>query len=151
MTGDDVGSGDGRRRTRRKRTGRRGGQGDATAKPLGDDPRTRDAAATDRASLDVSYALPAGLPDLFSQMGSPDKDIRYMATNDLMSELRKESFGVDDGTERRVVAQMLRMLEDKNGEVQNLVVKWYDVVTPPGGAKRGGSVPPGNGPNRGVV
>lgn len=59
------------------------------------------------------------------QMQSTDKDFRFMATNDLMSELQKDSIKLDDDSERKVVKMLLRLLEDKNGEVQNLAVKWY--------------------------
>lgn len=48
-----------------------------------------------------------------------------MATNDLMSELQKDSIKLDDESEKKVVKAVLRLLEDKNGEVQNLAVKWY--------------------------
>lgn len=48
-----------------------------------------------------------------------------MATNDLMSELQKDSIKLDDDSERKVVKMILKLLEDKNGEVQNLAVKWY--------------------------
>lgn len=48
-----------------------------------------------------------------------------MATNDLMTELQKDSIKLDDDSERKVVKMLLRLLEDKNGEVQNLAVKWY--------------------------
>lgn len=48
-----------------------------------------------------------------------------MATNDLMSELQKDSIKLDDDSERKVVKMLLKLLEDKNGEVQNLAVKWY--------------------------
>lgn len=58
------------------------------------------------------------------QMTSNDKDFRFMATNDLMSELQKDSIKLDDESERKVVKMLLRLLEDKNGEVQNLAVKW---------------------------
>ena len=47
-----------------------------------------------------------------------------MATNDLMSELQKDSIKLDDESERKVVRMLLRLLEDKNGEVQNLAVRW---------------------------
>lgn len=47
-----------------------------------------------------------------------------MATNDLMSELQKDSIKLDDDSERKVVKMILKLLEDKNGEVQNLAVKW---------------------------
>lgn len=58
-------------------------------------------------------------------MQSTDKDFRFMATNDLMAELQKDSMRLDDDCERKVVKQLLKLLEDKNGEVQNLAVKWY--------------------------
>lgn len=60
----------------------------------------------------------------FFQMTSNDKDFRFMATNDLMTELQKDSIKLDDDSERKVVKMLLRLLEDKNGEVQNLAVKW---------------------------
>lgn len=46
-----------------------------------------------------------------------------MATNDLMTELQKDSIKLDDDSERKIVRMVLRLLEDKNGEVQNLAVK----------------------------
>ena len=58
-------------------------------------------------------------------MTSNDKDFRFMATNDLMSELQKDSIKLDDESEKKVVKAVLRLLEDKNGEVQNLAVKWW--------------------------
>ena len=112
----------------------------------------------------------------FFQMTSNDKDFRFMATNDLMVELQKDSIKLDDDSERKVfifvpqsrashswdsqvanviritaydflyfsrdyifsdylfsfqftflqvVKMLLKLLEDKNGEVQNLAVKWW--------------------------
>ncbi|KAK7915749.1 hypothetical protein WMY93_011510 [Mugilogobius chulae] len=46
-----------------------------------------------------------------------------MATNDLMLELQKDNIKLDEDSERKVVTMLLRLLEDKNGEVQNLAVK----------------------------
>nr|XP_046241014.1 cullin-associated NEDD8-dissociated protein 2 isoform X2 [Scatophagus argus] len=46
-----------------------------------------------------------------------------MATNDLMLELQKDSIKLDEDSERKVVSMLLKLLEDKNGEVQNLAVK----------------------------
>ena len=57
-------------------------------------------------------------------MTSIDKDYRFMAANDLMAELQKDSIKLDDDSERKVVRMILKLLEDKNGEVQNLAVKW---------------------------
>lgn len=49
---------------------------------------------------------------------------RFMATNDLMMELQKDSIKLDEDSEKKVVKMLLKLLEDKNGEVQNLAVKW---------------------------
>lgn len=63
------------------------------------------------------------IASLLDKMCSSDKDFRYMATNDLMSELQKDAIKLDDDKEKQVVQALLRLLEDKNGEVQNLAVK----------------------------
>lgn len=63
------------------------------------------------------------IANLLDKMTSLDKDFRFMATNDLMSELQKDSIKLDDDSEKKVVKMLLKLLEDKNGEVQNLAVK----------------------------
>lgn len=63
------------------------------------------------------------IANLLEKMTSSDKDFRFMATNDLMAELQKDSIKLDDESEKKVVRMVLRLLEDKNGEVQNLAVK----------------------------
>ncbi|XP_053172678.1 cullin-associated NEDD8-dissociated protein 2 isoform X2 [Scomber japonicus] len=68
----------------------------------------------------VSYHI----SNLLEKMTSTDKDFRFMATNDLMLELQKDSIKLDEDSERKVVTMLLKLLEDKNGEVQNLAVKW---------------------------
>nr|XP_027323861.2 cullin-associated NEDD8-dissociated protein 1-like isoform X1 [Anas platyrhynchos] len=60
---------------------------------------------------------------LLEKMASSDKDFRFMATNDLMMELQKDSIKLDEDSEKKVVKMLLKLLEDKNGEVQNLAVK----------------------------
>lgn len=57
-------------------------------------------------------------------MSSVDKDFRFMATNDLMTELQRDSIKLDDDSERKVVQAVLKLVEDKNGEVQSLAMKW---------------------------
>lgn len=57
-------------------------------------------------------------------MSSVDKDFRFMATNDLMTELQRDSIKLDDDSERKVVLAILKLVQDKNGEVQNLAVRW---------------------------
>ncbi|KAG8436055.1 hypothetical protein GDO86_007236 [Hymenochirus boettgeri] len=63
------------------------------------------------------------ISSLLEKMISSDKDFRFMATNDLMVELQKDSIKLDEDSERKVVKMLLKLLEDKNGEVQNLAVK----------------------------
>ncbi|KAH8244135.1 cullin-associated NEDD8-dissociated protein 1 [Drosophila bipectinata] len=63
------------------------------------------------------------IANLLEKMTSTDKDFRFMATNDLMTELQKDSIILDDESEKKVVRMVLKLLEDKNGEVQNLAVK----------------------------
>ncbi|XP_012664685.1 cullin-associated NEDD8-dissociated protein 2 isoform X2 [Otolemur garnettii] len=67
------------------------------------------------------------ISSLLEKMTSSDKDFRFMATSDLMCELQKDSIQLDEDSERKVVKMLLRLLEDKNGEVQNLAVKWLGV------------------------
>ncbi|MGH0163909.1 UNVERIFIED_CONTAM: hypothetical protein FKN15_056135 [Acipenser sinensis] len=55
--------------------------------------------------------------------GKVGLSILFMATNDLMAELQKDSIKLDEDSENKVVTMLLKLLEDKNGEVQNLAVK----------------------------
>lgn len=57
-------------------------------------------------------------------MSNEDRDFRYMALNDLMNELQKDTFQMDRTIELKVVRAVLQLLDDKNSEVQNLAVKW---------------------------
>ncbi|CAH2312122.1 cullin-associated NEDD8-dissociated 1-like isoform X1 [Pelobates cultripes] len=63
------------------------------------------------------------ISSLLEKMTSSDKDFRFMATNDLMVELQKDSIKLDEDCEKKIVKMLLKLLEDKNGEVQNLAVK----------------------------
>lgn len=60
---------------------------------------------------------------LLDRMTSADKDFRFMATNDLMGLLNRDHFRMDDHDEAKVTQQIISLLRDKNGEVQNLAVK----------------------------
>jgi hypothetical protein len=58
-------------------------------------------------------------------MQSHDTDFRYMAINDLITELNCiESGYLDENVERRIVPALLKLVDDKNGEVQNMAIKW---------------------------
>ncbi|KAJ1551255.1 Cullin-associated NEDD8-dissociated protein 1, partial [Cladochytrium tenue] len=69
--------------------------------------------------MDSSY-LVAGL---LEKLSNADSDIRFMALTDIGSELSKDSFSMTEHVERKVTAAVLKALDDKNGEVQNLAVK----------------------------
>lgn len=69
----------------------------------------------------VQPTLP--IQNLLDRMTSTDKDFRFMATNDLMGELQHDNIRMDDDSETKVTHQIVGLLMDKNGEVQNLAVK----------------------------
>lgn len=46
-----------------------------------------------------------------------------MATNDLINDMQQDNIRMDDESEIKVTRQMIGLLSDKNGEVQNLAVK----------------------------
>ncbi|KAI1239333.1 Cullin-associated NEDD8-dissociated protein 1, partial [Lamprotornis superbus] len=72
------------------------------------------------------------ISNLLEKMTSSDKDFRFMATNDLMTELQKDSIKLDDDSERKVVKMILKLLEDKNGYLLGPLVskvKEYQVET----------------------
>ena len=50
-------------------------------------------------------------------------DYRYMALNDLLTELQKSDVPLDDSTAARLIDAVLKTLEDKTGEVQNMGIK----------------------------
>lgn len=58
-----------------------------------------------------------------TEQGNPDKDFRYMALNDLLGEVQKSNNPYDDQVTSRLLDGVLKTLEDKNGEVQNMGVK----------------------------
>lgn len=63
------------------------------------------------------------IAQLLDKMTSADKDYRFMATNDLMTDLQNDSIKLDDESERKVARMLIKLLEDRNGEVQNLAVR----------------------------
>ncbi|KAG1427949.1 hypothetical protein G6F59_003503 [Rhizopus arrhizus] len=63
------------------------------------------------------------IANLIEKMSNQDRDFRYMALNDLISELQKDSFVMEPMIESKVVRAVLQLMDDKNSEVQNLAVK----------------------------
>ena len=68
-------------------------------------------------------STPYHITTLLDKMTSTDKDYRFMACNDLITELKKDVLKLDEEAEKRVAQMLLKLLQDKNGEVQNLAVK----------------------------
>ena len=62
-------------------------------------------------------------------MTGKDKDYRYMATSDLLSELNKEAFKADQDIEPKLTSTVLQQLEDASGDVSGLAVKWYAFIS----------------------
>lgn len=64
-------------------------------------------------------------PDELTRRLRPPRTRRFMALNDLISEVQRsgDSFGIDDATEHSTVDQTISLMNDTNGEVKNLAVK----------------------------
>uniref|UniRef100_A0A0E0JW11 Cullin-associated NEDD8-dissociated protein 1 n=1 Tax=Oryza punctata TaxID=4537 RepID=A0A0E0JW11_ORYPU len=59
---------------------------------------------------------------ILEKMTGKDKDYRYMATSDLLSELNKEGFKADQDIEPKLTTTVLQQLEDASGDVSGLAV-----------------------------
>lgn len=61
---------------------------------------------------------------VMEKIASKDKDFRYMATSDLLNELQKDTFKVDQELEKKLCGVVLTQLEDPSGDISNLAVSW---------------------------
>ncbi|KAI9103255.1 armadillo-type protein [Phlyctochytrium arcticum] len=52
-----------------------------------------------------------------------------MATADLMAALQSDGFALEDVNEKKVVLALVKLLQDQNGEVQNIAVKCFSPLT----------------------
>ncbi|KAG8745439.1 hypothetical protein FRC10_007982 [Ceratobasidium sp. 414] len=67
---------------------------------------------------------PAQLQTRIEKMQSPDSDLRFMALNDLASDLAKNLLSnQDEASEAKLTRQVVALLADKNSEVKNQAVK----------------------------
>ncbi|KAJ3095069.1 Cullin-associated NEDD8-dissociated protein 1 [Phlyctochytrium planicorne] len=75
----------------------------------------------------TSYLPPSrqliGYKNSIKQLNNADSDFRYMALADLNTELQKDTNVLEDSSEKKIVAAVVKSLDDKNGEVQNQAVK----------------------------
>ena len=54
---------------------------------------------------------------LLDKMHNSDKDIRFMATNDMLVQLGKDTFKLDDKSEDNLVTAVLKILHDNRLKV----------------------------------
>ena len=73
-------------------------------------------------SAPAHYALQS----LLDKMSSPDSDFRFMSLNDLLGMLTNNTnfHQTDPAVMGKLTDAVLKALDDANGEVQNLAVKW---------------------------
>lgn len=65
---------------------------------------------------------------LLPKLHDADPDYRFMSLNDLFQVLtvgKPDFLHNDYNTAARAVDGILKTLDDQNGEVQNLAIKWY--------------------------
>ena len=69
----------------------------------------------------------ADVAALFNKFDDPDSDIRYMTLADLDKILKAGSLTFlsrEQSTCNRAVDHLIKLLDDSNGDVQSLALKW---------------------------
>lgn len=77
---------------------------------------------------------PQSVTSLVSKLGDADPDFRFMSLNDLLHLLniaKPDFLQHDYNTAARAVDSIIKTLDDQNGEVQNMAIKW-SATMPPG-------------------
>lgn len=72
-------------------------------------------------------ATPQTVLNLVGKLTDPDPDCRFMSLNDLLQLLtnaKSDFLHHDYNTAARAVDSIIKTLDDQNGEVQNLAIKW---------------------------
>lgn len=70
---------------------------------------------------------PQTISQLLPKISDADPDFRFMALNDLLTAFtnaKPDFLNHDYNTAARTVDQVVRALDDQNGEVQNQAIKW---------------------------
>lgn len=79
------------------------------------------------ASIAASAATPQAVIGHVQKLGDADPDFRFMSLNDLLQLLttaREDFLQHDYNIAARTVDGIIKTLDDQNGEVQNLAIKW---------------------------
>lgn len=82
----------------------------------------------------ANSATPQAVMGLIQKLGDADPDFRFMSLNDLSQLLAvaKPDFLTHEyNIAARTVDSIIKALDDQNGEVQNLAIKWYVLRQPP--------------------
>lgn len=65
---------------------------------------------------------------ILQRLGDADSDFRFMALNDLLALINSSSSTAsitnDTSSSSRLIDGVVKALDDSNGEVQNMAVKW---------------------------
>lgn len=68
---------------------------------------------------------------LLGKLSDPDPDFRFMSLDDLnqiLTNHRADLLHNDFSAASRVVDAVIKALDDQNGEVQNLALRWYAML-----------------------
>ncbi|KAL7604706.1 hypothetical protein Lser_V15G18406 [Lactuca serriola] len=76
-----------------------------------------------RAWANLTSTKNSSRPGILEKMTGKDKDYRYMATSELLNELKKEGFKLDNDLELRLSNTVLQQLDGAARDVSGLVVK----------------------------
>lgn len=82
----------------------------------------------------TAAATPQAVMGHLQKLGDADPDFRFMALNDLLQILsvaKADFLHHDYNVAARSVDSIIKSLDDQNGEVQNLAIKW-SVALPEG-------------------
>jgi cullin-associated NEDD8-dissociated protein 1 len=81
----------------------------------------------------TTQASPQAVMSLVYKLTDIDPDFRFMSLNDLLSlvnNARADFLHHDYNIAARTVDSIIKTLDDQNGEVQNLAIKWYVLGSP---------------------
>lgn len=81
------------------------------------------------ATINPHIATASTISGLLQKLGDSDPDFRFMSLNDLLLVLvngRPEILQNDYNVASKTVDHLVRALDDQNGEVQNLAIKWCE-------------------------
>ena len=77
----------------------------------------------------VNNPSPSSIGQLLAKLSEHDSDLRFMSLNDLNQILtgqKSEFLRTDYNTASRITDAVINALDDQNGEVQNMAVKWCE-------------------------